>query len=210
MDIEAIGGLVQEHLLQGLFAVVILPLLNWLVGRSKRDHVLREEQQLRHHMELSRGLHELAKLESEPEARAELETMRTRIHTEFLDKARLQLSHDRAVRRDAPRRYWIVPQPHGFFGWVWTILTVINLALFAVILVALAFALPELFDPNVSDSAEMAGQIIGLIIVVLIFAAPTLLFRWFSFISARMGSRAKARRAERQAAAAQQSQAATA
>lgn len=202
MEPEQIWELMQGHLLQGLMAVVVIPFFSWLIGRSKRDEHLREEQELRHRMELSRGLFELAAQESDPAARQELETMRTRVHGEFLDRARAQFANagpSGGVSRPVDKKYWVVPKPYGFFGWIWVILAVTNLVVFAVIMLALAFSLPDLFSSTPADGAEFAGQIVGLILVVLIFALPTLLFRWFAFISARMGARSKARRLERQA-----------
>ncbi len=196
-EIAKVWELLQENILQGAFAVVVLPLLNWLVGRSKRDQQSREEQELRHHMELSRGLKELSRLEEDAEKRAELETMRARAHREFLARARAQIATARSVSGSLEKRYWLLPWPRGFFAWIWTVLTLLNFAFFVLILAALAVAAVD-GDLEIEGAAE----VVALIFIILVMALPTLLFRWFSFISARVTGRALKRRVKKQAPAA--------
>lgn len=197
MEFEKLVELAQGHLLQGLIAVFVLPFLNWLVGRSKRDQENREEQELLHHMELSRGLHDLALKETDAAARTELEGMRAKVHDEFLSRARAHITEQGIASMKVDKRYWIVPWPRGFFGWIWTILTLLNLAFLVMMIVAAAVGISN----EVQEKPDSLMENLGIfLIVVFILALPTLLFRWFSFMSARMAQRSRARRAEREAA----------
>ncbi|MEO1329029.1 MAG: hypothetical protein AAFW46_05145 [Pseudomonadota bacterium] len=210
MAFEQIWELVQGHILQGVLAVVVLPVLNWLVGRSKRDQAEREEQEMRHQMDLSIGLAELAARAEDPDSRRELEEMRSRSHDAFLRRAREHIGAAGApggsgfAKAKREKRYWIIPQPHGFFGWIWSILTVINLAFFVILVAALVAGLAS---GEMGQDDDLITTIVAMIFVVAIFALPTLLFRWFSFMSARMAARS---RAKREAAAQDQAQTAAA
>ena len=173
---EALGsGLVAP-----LVSLVVLPIVYRLVGISKKERREREAQSLRMDMDLARGLHELAEMSPDGESRRAYLDMRAHVMADFLDKARRHFDQEQRLRRDPTSRYLLLPRPRGLFGVIWSIIVVTLTAIALMLIVAVAASVTQ-------ATTTPSAAIFAVAIIILAFAAPVLLFRWFAFVSARRG-----------------------
>lgn len=190
-----IWSVLGEVILAPLASLVILPLLSGIVGFNQRQQREKAAQELRLDADLARGLAELADKAKDDETRARLNRMHDSAFSDFMEKAQAHFEEQKELEKRPDKRYVILPKPRGFFGVLWSIGAVFWFMMSALFIAALATVQMDPAD----GTAEMVGQVIGMLIVVAFPIGVMMFFRWLAFLSARRAGRRDDRRAQAQA-----------
>lgn len=164
-----------------LVSLIVLPIIYRFVGITKRERREREQAALRMTMDLARGLKELAEATSDPRSRQEYQSMRNHVLADFFEKAKAHFDEERNLIEHPETRYWLLPRPRGLFGGIWAVLTVALSAIGLMLMVGVVIAIYQ------DTETEPHIMIISAVILMILILAPVFLFRWFAFISARIG-----------------------
>lgn len=179
---EAIGG----GLIGPLISILVLPILYRIVGVTKRERREREEVEMRLNVDLARGLEDLSHAARDPDEQAYYDGLRRRVLADFRDQAQRHFDSRRELRERPELRYWLLPPPKGIFGVVWSAAAIISLLFELMIIAGIILAIVN----------DKEGQTLGLsvagVIIIAIFAAPLLLFRFLAFRSARIAAKREA------------------
>ena len=176
---------VGQSLLAPILTLIVLPVIYGLVGANKRERRERVAQALRLDVDLARGLADLSQTAQDNATRARLKAMHDEAVADFLTKAEEHYEMQRSIGERPYRDKLLLPNPTGFFGFVWSALAIFNS--FVAVFLAIAFVILMLSPP---EDRNVYNQAIGFTFLLVVFIGLTLLFRWAAFRSAKFGFKA--------------------